>query len=246
MHTRFKSYLLVALLTGLCAAPAYADEIKPDDSVVFDLSAENWVTTKTARVMLNVEAAVSGNTAGNMRATMTKSVNDVVKGDWRLTSFNRSQDSTGMERWSATYESRIAESDLNGLHENAKKQSKAGMQITVSGIDFTPTLEENQAAAGQLRTQIYKQATEQLTALNTAIPGRSYRIAAIDFAGGGGPMFAARQNYIKSPLRMAAPMAMGGAAEMDSASATPMERSEKMTITAHVVLSAVPPMTATK
>lgn len=95
-----------------------------------------------------------------------------------------------MERWSATFEARIAENMLGGLNEKAKQLSKAGMQLMVNDMDFSPTLDETQAVYGQLRTQIYKNANEQLTALNAAIPGRSYRIASINFTGGsdGSPM----------------------------------------------------------
>jgi hypothetical protein len=51
--------LLLAALLGLtfvtCNARA-EDMPKPDDRVVFDVSAEDWVMTKTAHVTINVEA----------------------------------------------------------------------------------------------------------------------------------------------------------------------------------------------
>ncbi len=86
---------------------------------------------------------------------MTKAVNNLAKADWRLTSFNRSEDQTGLERWSATFEARLPETDLNGLAETAKKISKAGMQLTIADIDFSPTLEEMETARAGLRTQVY-------------------------------------------------------------------------------------------
>ncbi len=230
--------MILGLTVGLGAPLALAEETKPDDSVVFNLSTEQWVTTKTARVMLSVEAAVTNNTAGTMRTSMTKAVGDMVKADWRVTSFNRSQDQTGMERWSALYEARIPENELNGLTDKAKQSSKAGMQITVSGVDFTPTLEEIQAAQSQLRTQLYKMANEQLSALNATITGRNYRIAMIDFSDEGGsmprPAMFARGKAMMRTMEMA-----GGSPDGDSM--PPMERSEKMTLSARVVLSAVSP-----
>jgi len=234
-----RSLFLALALLLLGFAPVCAEEIKPDDHVQMDLSAEGWVTTKTARVLVSVEAAVTGNTAGTMRANMTKAVGDVAKGDWRLTSFNREQDQTGMERWSAVFEARLPESDLNGINEAAKKASKTGMQITVSNVDFSPTLEETQAVLGQVRTQIYKDAAEQLTALNTALPGRNYRISAIDFMG--------ESRAFMPPRPMVANAKM---LSMESASATAsaspsVERSEKLTVSAHVTFSSLPP-TATK
>jgi hypothetical protein len=233
--------LLVATLLLSLPLPLHAEEAKPDDRVIFDVSAEDWVATKTARVTASVEAAVTGNTAGTMRASMTKAVNDLIKSDWRLTSFNRSQDQTGMERWSATFESRVVEDELNGINENAKKLSKAGMQLSVSNIDFTPTMEETQAALGQLRAKIYKIANEQLAALNTALPGRTYRIALINFTNSGDnsmpPMPLVKRGFGRGGSQME--MAVASAASAPSE--PPMERSEKVTLTAQVVLAVTPP-----
>lgn len=233
-----KVSLLIALLALTAAPSARAEDYKPDDMVAFDLSAEGWVSTKTARVTMSVEAAVSGNMAGTMRTNMTKAVSDIVKADWRLTSFNRGQDQTGMERWSAMYEARVNESDLNGLHDLAKKTSKAGMQITVSEIDFSPTLEETQATMAALRTQIFKQANEQLASLNSTIQGRSFRIGAISF--GNQPMPMMMRGMAGKAGRMMTMAAPAAEESFAADSAAPMERAEKITLTAHVVYAATP------
>ena len=175
--------LVFALLSLFILIPsAFAqDQIKPDDVISYDLSAESWVVTKTAHVVLEVEAAVSASTAGSARADMTKAINEAAKADWRLTGFNRMLDQTGMERWSLSFEARLPETALGGLRDAVKKASKAGMQITVSGMDFTPSHDEMEAARADLRAQIFKQAAEQLASLNTTLPGRNYRISQIAF-----------------------------------------------------------------
>lgn len=238
MKPRFLAPLfLVAVLTFGSLPVRAAEESRPDDRVILDLATEGWINTKTARVTIGVEAAMSGNAAGTMRDAMVKAVNELAKSDWRLTSMNRSQDQTGMERWSAVYEARLPETDLNGLNDKVKKASKAGMQLMVHHVDFTPTLEETQATQNQLRVQLYKMANEQLTAINTALPNRGYRIAVIDFVGGdaSGP-----RPYMAKNARV-----MTMAAQADSfaeAGSAPMERSEKLTLRARVVLAAVPPV----
>ena len=239
-----RAFMLSLMLLSFAALPAHAQETKPDDQVAFNLSAESWVTTKSARVTLGVEAAVTGGSAGTMRGTMLKAINDTAKGDWRLTSFNRNQDETGMERWSAQFEARLPENDLNALGESAKKNSKAGMQITVSDIDFTPTLEETQTVQSQLRTQIYKLANEQLAALNATVTGRNYRIATLDFVYGSvGPTPYASHGVRTMNMKGGmAEMAMAPAPASDSMVA--MEKSDKITLTARVVLAALPPVTA--
>jgi hypothetical protein len=234
-----RCFLLSILLVFLLVTPAYADAVKPDDRIMFDVSAEDWVTTKTAHVTVAVEAAVNASTAGTMRADMMKAVNDLAKGDWRLTSFNRNQDQTGLERWSTIYEARLPEADLAGLGDNAKKLSKAGMQLSVANVDFSPTLEEMETARGVLRTQIYKITNEQLAALNTALPGRFYRIALINFTGEDESMPMPR--VIKGRAGMMA--AMSEEAPMAVASAmppTPMERAQKVSMMARIIYATSP------
>jgi hypothetical protein len=211
------------------------DGFKPDDKVIFDVSAEDWVTTKTAHVVISVQAAVTANTAGSTRGDMTKAVNDLAKADWRLTSFDRSQDQTGMERWSANFEARLPENELGGLSENAKKASKQGMQLSVGMIDFSPTLDEMETVRAGLRGQIYKIANDQLAALNSAIPGRNYRIAVINFTGDDdAPM--PRVMKGQRAMAMMAPVAMNA----DATQAAPMERAEKASLSARVVFAASP------
>jgi hypothetical protein len=238
--------LLIALaIVTLSAFDARAQEsehpgrVRPDDRVMFDLSAEDWVTTKTAHVTATVEAAVTAGTAGATRAEMTKVVNDLAKADWRLTSFDRSQDQTGMERWSATFEARLPENDLGGLNETAKKLSKAGLQLTIADIDFSPTLEETEAVRGTLRAQIYKIANDQLAVLNAALPGRNYRIALVNFTGTGDDTVPMPQ-VVRG--RLAAPMAATAmiAPEPPPQIAPPLERAEKVSLTARVIFAATP------
>ena len=148
-----------------------------------------------------------------------------------------------MERWNATYEARVPESDLNNLAEKAKSVSKTGMQLTVGQIDFSPTLEETQTALSQLRTVIYKQANEQLATLNAAIQGRTYRIAAISFNGAGGRPLLMEQNMRAAKAlhdRSSILPSPAGEASAFIADSQPMERAEKLVITAHVTLAAEP------
>ncbi|MDD4616469.1 MAG: hypothetical protein PHW76_05045 [Alphaproteobacteria bacterium] len=224
---------VVLLATLFFATPVLAEEAKPDDTISFELTAEDWVTTKTAHVTLEVEAAVNAANAGAIRAEMTKAVNDAAKADWRLTSFNRTQDQTGLERWSMVFEARLPESSLNGLSEAAKKASKAGMQIKIGNVDFQPSREEMEAARAALRTKIYKQAGEQLTALNSTLPGRAYRLAKIVFDGRG-PVRMLRTKNIAAEGAMAA-------SSFAPDSAMNRDVSSKLVLGAQVVFAAVPP-----
>lgn len=244
MMTRRLLVCSVAALV-LSNAAAYADEPKNlQDTVTFTLSSEDWVSTKTARVIINVEAAVNGATAGTARADMLKAVEGVAKADWKLTGFSRSQDQTGLERWSASFEARLPENALGGIHEAAKKAGKAGMQLSIAEIDFSPTLDETEAARATLRTKIYKSASEQLATLNATLPGRSYRIAEITFLDAGMPQIYTMKAMSMPNRRMAA-MATSAGAPPESDAAMAMQRSEKISVSAAVVFASAPTQSAT-
>jgi hypothetical protein len=230
------------LLHTALALPAVAGDYVPDDAVTERLSVEGWVTTATARVTVSVEAAVDANSAASARDTMQKAVNGLApKGDWRLTSFNRYQDPTGLERWQTSYEARLPEADIGGLADRAKKSGKAGMQIQVQSVDFTPTLDEVEAVRSQLRSQLYKRAGEELKSINAAFPDRKFRIGAVDFIGGGvsfaRPMMRAKQTMELMASASAPAMAADGGG---------MEAAQKLTLVATVTFASAPTATPAK
>jgi uncharacterized protein YggE len=237
LRTSATTLCLAALLCS--TAPARAEETyKPDDRVSFMLSTEGWATTTTARVVVSVDAAVTGAAAGNARADMQKAVGSVAKADWRLTDFSRSQDPTGLERWNASFEARIPEGELGGIHDSAKKASKAGMQLTVQDVAFDPTMAETESVKAKLRADLYKQANDQLGTLNATIPGRQYRITAIDF-----------MNNNMPPMPMVRPMAMARNMAMTTSAGVAMaedgenmQRAEKIVMMAQVYYGAVAPV----
>lgn len=228
---------LLALLTLLLAPlSAFAgDEIKPDDVISIHLSTEGWVTTKTARVTVMVNAAVAGDKSGAMRDDMLKSVQALsAKGDWRLTSFNRNQDETGLERWYATYEARLEEVELGGLAAKAKSSGKVGMQLQVTSIDFTPTLAEVEAVRAELRKTLLAMASKELESINAALPGRTFRLAQISFEGARPPM------PPQVMMMRAGKMAEMAMADAQMAPAPSVETAQRMQMTAEVSFSALP------
>ncbi len=205
------------------------------DSVTLDLSAEDWVETATARVTISLDAAVPGGDAGKVRADMLKAVGGLVSGaTWRFSSFDRSQDQSDLERSHAELETRLKESDLGGLADKAKQASKPGLQLHVEDIDFTPTLAETEAARAKLRNQIYAQVNDELKRLSASEPDRKFRVGTIDF---GAPE--------AQPLpmrRVARPMMMNAMAQQaPEPAAAPINVQQKLTLEAHVVLSAIAP-----
>lgn len=242
MTRRVLACALVAALTACCSCAQAMEKNGHQDTVTFTLSTEDWVTAKTARVIIGVEAAVSGAAAGSARGDMLKAVENVAKSDWKLTGFSRAQDQTGLERWSASFEARLPENALGGLHEAAKKAGKAGMQLSVNAIDFSPTLDETESARAVLRAKLYKSAAEQLTALNAALPNRDYRIAEITFLDTGNAQPYAQNEIVTTRQRMVAMPSDATMSPVPVGAPKAMERSEKISVSAMVVMASLPPL----
>ncbi len=228
-------YLALLLLLALPGFAVAAENPKPDDTISLQLASEAWVTTQTAKVNIQVHAAVSAENASSTRNDMLKAVKQVADADWRIINFNRSQSETGYEDWYAEFEARLPEAALGGLNEKLKKSSKAGMQLTVGNIEFTPTLAETEAARANLRKSLMEQANAELKNVQAAFPDRGYRIAEISF--GGVSVAGFRPNRMMAKMAMA-PQAMDAS---EAGTAAPLETAQKLNLTATVTFAALAP-----
>ncbi|MEA1677327.1 hypothetical protein [Nitrospirillum sp. BR 11163] len=229
------SLIATASLTALplAAAPATAQVMAAQpvqDQVTLTLTAEDWVKTDTARVSLTVDAG--GGNAGSARADVLKAAQAVSdKGEWRVVSFDRQQDAAGLDHWRAALEARLPEAQLGGLADRARQASRAGLQIRVDGVDFTPTLAEQEAVRTRLRETLYRRVTEEIKGLNAAFPGRDFRVGRVDF----------NAPVVSGGLRRAPVMAMAKMTDAVPAEDGGLDVAQKATQTAHVTFSAYAP-----
>ncbi len=230
--------ILWASLLLLCLSlpqAAKADDEIPQDQILLDLRAEESLYTANPLVIISITAAGGAQSSGNVRADMQKNLESLAKdAEWKLTSLSRSQDDAGLERWYATYQGRLPESVTASLREKAKQQSKAGLQINVSDVQFVPTLQEVEAAKARLREKLYKMANDELTRLNASLPNRNFRIAAVNFS----------SNASLQPIQMMkmARMAQADMAMAQSAPAPEMSVENKIEQSASVILSSFAPI----
>ena len=219
---------LMLLLACAAAVPAVAQVIQPRDEIVLVLAAEDWVETKTARVVAVAEVAIAGESRNAVRERMMAALKKMAPGaEWRISQFTRSQDAAGLERWRVAAESRMPEAALGGLDDRAKSLSQPGMQLRIQAIQFTPTLEEREATLATLRDKLYGQAKAEAARVAKLWPERNFRVARIDIGSAG------NQPMMREAMA-AAPMAvMGGGADSGEA----VSVAQKLTLQATVTLS---------
>ena len=208
-----KAFIL-ATLTCLMLTPALsagADERYEEvqDQIILNVTKEGWVTTKSARVYVNFDITQQQETASQLKNQIMESLKKLApEPAWHITSSRESKDRTGLNRWNVSAEARIAEKSISGLSDRAEQAGRPGFKIRISQVDFSPSLAETQKLMGDLRREIYTEARAEADRLNTALPGRKYRVWMVDFSGHG-------QIPTRAPVQM---MAKAQRMEMDNSS----------------------------
>ncbi|KTD19019.1 hypothetical protein [Legionella jordanis] len=154
------------------------------DGVFFQISARQWVTTQTALLTVNVNATLSNADLVKARADIMAMLTKIAPGDWHLTQFERSQDSSGLEKLFVAAEARVPQASLTDIYQHAKDVSKPGVTYTIGGVDFKPSLEEIQQVKQQLREKLYQQVNDELTRINKIYGNQNYSLNSMVFFDG--------------------------------------------------------------
>ncbi len=157
--------------------------------VSLQLTAEDWVSTHTAKVTLVWDASLNKKQLINAQADFQQALNKFAANTiWHITEFTRSPSKTNLEQVHAVAEARLLETDLASLRDTAKNLSSEGQLYSIQDIVYTPSSAEISSARAQLRSQIYSQAKDELARLNSTYPNVGYRLYNISFSGVNGQM----------------------------------------------------------
>jgi hypothetical protein len=173
---RVAGILVCALLSSMSQAAEISLPNRTLDKVVFQVSAKQWVSTQSALLSINVNATLSNADLVKARADIMDHLNKIASGEWHVLQFDRSQDSSGLEKLFVEAQVRVPQSSLTNIYQNAKDVSKPGATYSVTGIEFKPSLEEVQQVKSQLRQRLYQQVNEELARLNKVYSAQHYTV----------------------------------------------------------------------
>lgn len=151
------------------------------DKISFQVSAKQWVTTQTALLSVSVNVTLASADLIKARTDIMDRLNKIAKGDWHLVEFNRSQDSSGLEKLYVRAQARIKQEALTDIYKNAKSVSVPGVQYEISSVDFKPSFTETQEVLTQIRQQLYQQVNDELARINKTYPGQNYSVSNVIF-----------------------------------------------------------------
>ncbi|ARG97120.1 hypothetical protein [Legionella micdadei] len=176
------------------------------DKVVFQVSAKQWVTTQSALLTVSINATLTNADLVKARAEIMNNLNKIAAGQWQLTQFDRSQDSSGLEKLYVAAQARVPQGSLTDIYQNAKNVSKPGATYEINAVEFKPSLEETQQVRAQLRDYLYQQINGELNRLDKTYTNQNYSVHRIYFFEGDQaiPMAKAYQPRALNTMVMAA------------------------------------------
>jgi hypothetical protein len=196
------------ILALMVVAPfAIADVIPPRltlDKILFQVSAKQWVTTQSALLGVNINVTLSNADLVKARSDIMERLNKVAQGDWHLLEFERSQDSSGLEKLYVQAQARVNQSALTDIYKNAKSVSVPGAKYEISNVEFKPSLEETQMVLAKVREQLYQQVNDEIARMNKAYPGQNYSVSNLVFFSGDTPPVQPRAYQAKENTMMMA------------------------------------------
>jgi len=195
------------------------------NKVDYQTSAEGWVASQTAEVVINISASLTEDQLAKAHVDIIDKLNSIAKTDWHITQFNRTPNQSGLEQLQVEASARLPEASLINIRSQAKKISKEGETYTVGDINFMPTLADAITVRETLREQVYQQIQKELVTLNKIYPNQHYAVHEINF----------REDVMPQPQMRAM------VATASNENAPPLKVQNKLVLTADVSLASVNP-----
>lgn len=174
--------VILAISSAVCAADRPPEQVL--DKVGFQVSAKQWVSTQTALLTVNINATLNNADLVRARADIMSSLLKVAQGEWHLIQFERSQDSSGLEKLFVQAQVRVPQNNLTNIYKNAKSVSKPGANYEIGTIEFKAGLEEIQQIKAQLRERLYQQVQDELARMNKVYNYQHYSVNSLVFIDG--------------------------------------------------------------
>lgn len=200
--------------------------------ITFSVNSEKWVTTQNADVYVGVDATMDQNQLAAAHTDILQKLNKLASGDWHITQFNRSANSSGLEQLQVVAQARLPETALSKIRDDAKALTYPGETFTVLNIAFIPSTAEMEAVRADLRNDLYGKIQDELNRVNKIYTNQKYVVHEIDFS---------EQGVTPQPLPVlrATAMVMGGAENAATPTQPPLTVANKLIMTAAVTLASV-------
>jgi hypothetical protein len=151
------------------------------DSIQFNLTAEEVVVNNTVKVTAHVTALMTQDqTEAGLRDNINTMMQRFIKADWQFANMTRSRQRTGVEEVNLTATARVPESENYNLDGRARDVSREGLQLHSLSTDTQPTIQQIEEAQSKLRRILLVKAGKEQDAINTTLQA-NYRLGEVVF-----------------------------------------------------------------
>lgn len=152
------------------------------NKVSLQFQAQQWVSTKTAKVIVGVNATAANKTISALRERILKQLSKLdVAQKWHVINFNRSEDQSGLIRLRMQLSARIPNDQLAKLMQQLKSFTQAGRQYRILAVDFAPGFQTIERAKANLRQKIYQKIKQEMVKLNQIYSKQHFFVYRIRF-----------------------------------------------------------------
>ena len=226
--------LILFSVGAMAEKPSLVQPVAPYprlNKIQFQVVAEQWVETETAKVIVSVDANVGQEALDKLQSDVVSNLNKLSKSSWRMTQYRRNQDQSGLEKVHIELEARLPEAQLATLRSRAKSLSKPGIKYRVMNISYSPSVADTEAARETLRENLYKEIGAEIKELKSIYADQAYYVHSIQFVSDGMPIPMPASDRAEKYGAMAVSMRASGARSQPNAV------SRKLTMAAVVELA---------
>lgn len=183
-----KHLVSALLITGLMStspiALACGCDSQDQNVVTLPLSAHNWVKSKTAKVVVQLNASVKDKQVLNLPDQLHQTLHKLADQNWHVTHFDKDSDKSGLNKVVIDAQTRLDNQAILKLKQQLKDVSQAGMTYHLKEVSYKPSFKQLQANRAQLRQSIYQQAQQEAQTLQKTYSDKQPHIQSINFIPG--------------------------------------------------------------
>lgn len=175
---------IVSVLASSSLALACPHNNMNNNTVTLPLSAQTWVKSQTAKVIVELNASLKQKQVLDLPKKLHKNLHKLADQNWHITHFNKESAKSGLDKVTIQAQTRLDNQAILKLKKQLKDVSEAGMTYHLKKVDYKPSFKQLQHNRAQLRQSIYKQAQQESNSLQKTYNNRHPHIQSINFIPG--------------------------------------------------------------
>lgn len=202
------------------------------DTLRYRVTGQATLPQETVRISVTISALVASSDAdqAGLLARIRRALGAFIAAEWHIGQVARSPDASGFERVTVFAHTRVTHTENHNLAERARLASREGLALSPPDVDYAVPAAAVTSAVQALRESILAQVAEHIVGYER-VTGRAWRLGDVEF----GVEMALDSDRLRT-RKGAYRGPSDGESDFEG-----LTGAERLTLTAEVVLKALPP-----